>query len=78
MLQAVMIQHVHEFGHINARLLRASAHGQLVAEIAHRRQAHAWNTQVFAQRRRIFHVEFVERDDSIDRARARRVAYCAD
>jgi hypothetical protein len=57
---------VNEFGHEHARFAGPRAHSQLVAKITHSREAHAGNAQMLAQRRDIFHVEFIERHDAID------------
>src|ERR1700722_1415364 len=76
--QVVIVQHMHKFGHGDAFFPRAAAHGQLVAEIAHRRQAHPRNAEVLSQRCHVFHVEFIERNDAVNRARARHVAHRID
>ena len=51
------------------------AHRELVAEVARRRLAHAGHAQMFAQRRRLFEVEVVQRHDAIDQLAPREVAH---
>src|SRR5271170_4619506 len=74
-LQAGVVQHVNKFRNVDARFFRAPAHRQLVAEMPHRGEAHAGNAQVFAQRRGVFHIEFIQRDDAVNRLPARHVAH---
>ena len=70
-----MIQYVHKFRYVDSRFLCSRAHRQFVAKIAHCGQTHAGDAQVFANCRHIFHVEFIQRDDSVDFSRARCVAH---
>jgi hypothetical protein len=66
------------FGHADTRFPGSRAHGQFVAKITHRREAHAGNAQVFAQRGDVLHIEFVEGDDAVDLQGARKVANGVD
>ena len=77
-LQAGVIEHVDKFRDVDAFFFRTPAHGQLVAEMAHGGEAHAGDAEVFAQCRGIFHIEFIERDDAIDRLPTRHVTYGVD
>ncbi len=70
-----VIKHGNEIRHAHAAIERLHAHGQLVAEIAHGRQAHAGHAQVLAESCGGFHVVFVERDDAVDLLRAREVRH---
>ena len=74
MAEIVVIEDVREFRRGDADFLGAGAHGELVAEIADGGEAHAGDAHVLAERRDIFHVEFVERDDAVDVLHARHVA----
>src|SRR5712664_3071270 len=58
----------------DAGFLGASAHGQLVAKIANRGEAHAGDAQVLTERGDVLHIEFVESDDAIDGLQAGHVA----
>src|SRR6204780_2358743 len=72
-LQSGVIEHVNKFRDVDAVLFRAAAHGQLVSKMAHGGEAHAGNAQVFAKRGGVFHVEFIERNDAVNRLPARHV-----
>src|SRR4029077_13269146 len=62
----VVVEDVSKFRNEDADFLGAGTHGQLVSEVAHRRETHAGNAHVLAKSRDIFHVEFVERHNAID------------
>src|SRR5260370_10440609 len=64
--KTVVIEDVDEFGHEDARLAGPRTHGQLVGEVADGGETHAGNAEMLTQRRDIFHIEFIERDDAID------------
>ena len=48
-----VIQRVNEFRHRHAGFLRAAAHGELVAKVANRGEAHARQAQVLAESGRV-------------------------
>src|SRR5713226_3102515 len=70
----VMVQNVDKLGYEHACFLRPRAHCQFVAKITHGREPHAGNSQVFTKRGDVFHVEFVQRDDTVDLPGTRDVA----
>ena len=69
-----VIHDMDEIGDEDAVIARADAHRQLVAEVAGGRLAHAGHAQVLAQQGRGLDVEVVERDDAVERPRARQMA----
>src|SRR5260370_1995125 len=71
----IVIEDVDEFGDEDPGFAGASAHGQLVSEVANGGEAHAGNAEMLAERGNIFHVEFIERDDGIDGMGSGNVAY---
>ena len=71
---ALVVEHVDERRHRQPIVLRLDAHRQLVAKVPRRRLAHARHAQVLAQRRGLFEIEVVERDDAVDRRRGARDA----
>ena len=77
MLQVIadvlVIHDGHEIRHADIAIERSHAHGQFVAEIAHGREAHARNAQMFAQRGSSLHVVFVERNDAVEFVCARQM-----
>ena len=73
--QVVVIQDRAEFGNADARFAGLHAHSQLVAKIAHRGEPYSREPQMFAERRDIFHVEFVQGHDAVDVAGARGVGH---
>ena len=68
-----MIHNWHEIRHTHIAIERPHAHRQLVAEVAHGRQPHPWDAQMFAQRGGRFHVIFVQCNNAVDFLRARQV-----
>ena len=74
----IVVEHVHERRHRQALVLRLDTHRQLVAKMAHRRFAHAGHAQVLAQRRGLFEIEIVERNDAIDGDLARQMRRAED
>ena len=70
-----MIHDRDKIGHAHVAIERPHAHRQLVAEVAHGREAHPRNAQMFAQSGGRFHVVFVERDDAIQFVRARQMRH---
>ena len=61
-----MVEHMNKFRYQHAFFSGFRAHREFVAEIAHGGKAHPGYAQVFAQRRDVFHVELIERDDAVD------------
>ena len=70
----VVVEDGGELGDGNAALPGADTHGQLVAEVAGERFAHAGQTHVFAQQRSHFEIELVERDDAVESVFSREIA----
>src|ERR1700689_1515312 len=67
--EVVVIQDVNKFRDEEARFPGPAAHGKFVAEITQSREAHARDAQAFAEGSYVFHVEFVEGHDAVDRMR---------
>src|SRR5882762_4424756 len=73
--EIIVVEDVDEFGDEDACFTGPRAHGQLVAKIADGGETHAGDAEMLTQRRDIFHVEFIERDDAIDGMRPGRITY---
>ena len=71
----IVIQHRNEIGHADPVFERLHPHGQLVAEIAGRGQAHAGDAHVLAQGGGGFHVELVKRNDAVNLLVPRQIGY---
>src|ERR1700688_2390589 len=74
MADVLVMNDGHKIRHTDIAIEGSHAHRQLVAEIAHGRESHAWNAQMFAQRGSSLHVVFVERNDTIQFVCARQMS----
>src|SRR5688572_11675141 len=70
----IVVEDRDERGNGNTAFLGSHPHRQLVAEVAHRRLAHARDAEMLAKRGRHLQIELVERNDAVDRLGAREVA----
>src|SRR5260370_17021438 len=71
----VVVEDVDEFGDEDAGFAGTGAHGQLVAKIADRGEAHAGNAEMLAEGGDILHVKFIEPDDAIDELGSPNITY---
>src|SRR2546429_3174911 len=76
--QSCVVENVYKIRDEDAALAGAQTHRQFVAEVACACLAHARNSQVFAQGRRSFKIEIVERNDAVNRLCACQEADASD